>query len=170
MTNVVSLLGNVNAATAARPDQLLIGTAQYQYQTALAGGTTQIFRMMGPLLELMAEAARHEEDDYGRTIHATNYATINTTLAEIAVLLFETNGSDIGSNSNVYRRNVLAPTAPLRLKIDDEETAEPDEADATAGANPMVLVRLELCGGGPDGCSFGLRGGLGGNEPGMTLV
>ena len=122
--NVVSLLGNVNAATAARPDQLLIGTAQYQYQTALAGGTTQIFRMMGPLLELMAEAARHEEDDYGRTIHAANYAAINTTLAEIAVLMFATNGSDIGSNPNVHRRNVLAPTAPLRLKTHDEETAD----------------------------------------------
>jgi hypothetical protein len=46
--NVVSFLGNVNAATAARPDRLLIGTAQYQYQTALASGTTQIFRMMEP--------------------------------------------------------------------------------------------------------------------------
>ena len=80
--SVVSLLSNVNEPDAEHP-QLLIGTVQYQDQTALADGQTQIYRMLGPLLELMTVAERHE-----------NYDTLHDSLAEIAVLLFATNGTE----------------------------------------------------------------------------
>ena len=133
--NVVSLFSNVNEPDAEHP-RLLIGVVQYQRQTALVGGQTQIYRMLGPLLELMTEAERHEEDDDGHTIVPVNYDTLHNALAEIAVLLFASNGSDIGSNPNVYRRNVLAPTAPFRLMTDDNSTLPMKADDAAAGANP----------------------------------
>jgi hypothetical protein len=69
---VVSLFSNVNEPDADHP-RLLIGTVHYQHQTALAGGQTQIYRMLGPLLELMTEAERHEEDDYGNAIVDVDY-------------------------------------------------------------------------------------------------
>jgi hypothetical protein len=91
--------------------------------------------MLGALLELMTEAARHEVDDYGQIVLDVDYDTLHNSLAEIAVLLFATNESGIGSNPNVYRRNVLAPTAPLRLMTDDNSTLPMKADDANAGAN-----------------------------------
>ena len=95
---VVSSLGNVNAGDEVRPE-LLVGVVQFQNQTILLGATTQIYKMLRPLLELMTEASRHEEDDFGRPIQRAAYDTIHTTLAEIGILLFATDGRDLSYKS-----------------------------------------------------------------------
>ena len=76
------MLGNVNEGSDEHP-ALLIGVAQLQNQTAWPGATTQM--MMGQLLELMTEAARHEEDDFEQTIQPADFDTIHTALAEIVI-------------------------------------------------------------------------------------